>query len=175
MEPSTKTELADLLLDHYPAMIGRARSILASRADAEDVVQDVAERLLTAPHLLAGVERFGGWLLTVITRRCVDLIRRDRRAQDYKKARAQEEPEPQEDESPFALVEDEEQARALARAVNELSPDLRFALVENELEGKTFRQIAAETGIPAGTLMARKYRAVAEVRRRLIGEADPVA
>ena len=56
---------------------------------------------------------------------------------------------------------------AVADAVKHLEAPLRFAFVENELEGKTFKEIAAESGIPMGTLMARKQRAIEAIRSEL--------
>jgi RNA polymerase sigma factor (sigma-70 family) len=68
---------------------------------------------------------------------------------------------------PATLMEREEVADLVAEAIDRLSPSERDAFTMNELEGLTFREISAATGIPMGTLMARKKRAVESIRRHL--------
>jgi DNA-directed RNA polymerase specialized sigma24 family protein len=98
----------------------------------------------------------------------VDLVREDRR-REGKEAAGGGGGSPRRAD-PAELAEQEELARAVARAVDALPEDLRWAFVGNALEEKTFREMSAESGVPTGTLMARKARAVellrAELRRR---------
>ena len=55
----------------------------------------------------------------------------------------------------------------LDAALDELPEEQRLAFVANELEGRSFRELAAETGVPLNTLLARKHTAVRHLRRRL--------
>lgn len=158
-------DLAETLGDHGPALLRAARSLLRTEADAEDAVQDAMVAVLRAPHLLGLVERTGGWLYTVVRRRCLDILRRGT-------LRSEERAEALEalfDDAPDAAehLERQELVLAVADAVSRLDAPLRFAFVENALEGRTFKEISAESGIPMGTLMARKYRAVEAIRKRL--------
>jgi RNA polymerase sigma-70 factor (ECF subfamily) len=64
-------------------------------------------------------------------------------------------------------LERHELVTAVANAVKHLDEPMRFALMENELEGRTFKDMAAKSGIPMGTLMARKHRALEAIRNEL--------
>jgi RNA polymerase sigma factor (sigma-70 family) len=159
-------QLADLLGEHGGALVRAAKGLVRSEADAEDAVQDALVAALTAPHLFAVVENAGGWLYTLVRRRCVDILRRDRVRQSEERREALEELF---DEAPQAreYLERQELVAAVAGAVKHLDETLRFAFVENALEGGTFKEIAAQSGIPMGTLMARKQRAVAAIKAEL--------
>jgi len=71
-EIETAPELADILVGHSTEMLGRARRIARSEADAEDAV-------LRAPHVRGAVERLGAWLLALVRRRCADIVREETR------------------------------------------------------------------------------------------------
>ncbi len=55
----------------------------------------------------------------------------------------------------------------LDAALEELPEEQRFAFVAHELEGRSFRELASETGVPVNTLLSRKHYAVLHLRRRL--------
>jgi len=158
------SELAGVLAGHAPEMLRQARRAVRSEADAEDAVQEVFLAVLRAPHVLGAVERLGAWLLTLVRRRCVDIVREERRRTGLHERAASARAEAQGD---GVLDAADDLCREVARAVEELPRELRTPLVANVLEEKTFRQIASETGISMGTLMARKARAVALVREEL--------
>ena len=165
MQHRDEQGIAEALTSHYRDMIGRARRILRSELDAEDAVQEVMLAVLRAPHILAGVERLGAWLLTLVHRRCVDIIRANMRRREIESddevteffARA-EEAEPRERDERVRVVQD---------AIGALPEALRLAFVENALDGLTFREMSERSGIPMGTLMARKKRAVDRIRAYL--------
>jgi RNA polymerase sigma factor (sigma-70 family) len=167
-EPRAEHPAAAILAEHGREMLRRARRALGSDADADDAVQEVMLSLVRAPHVLGAVERIGAWLLALVHRRCVDLVRVDRRREGKETAGGAGGSPLGAD--PAELAEQEELARAVARAVDALPEELRRAFVGNALEEKTFREMSAESGVPMGTLMARKARAVdllrAELRRR---------
>jgi RNA polymerase sigma factor (sigma-70 family) len=158
-----------LFVSQGPALVRRARAVMRSEADAEDAVQEAMLSLLRAPHVLGGVERLAGWIFTVVRRRCADIARSDSRRRS-----AEAEAEEQvgvEDlfdvDDPAALMERDEVADAVAEVVEGLPGELRFAFMGNALDGRTFRELAEESGVPAGTLMARKKRAVDRIRHEL--------
>ncbi len=153
------------LWDYYPALLKKARYLLHEEADAEDVVQDVVLSLLDAPNLLQGVERLGAWLQTVVHRRCVDFIRGKVRRRTHLEQQRQQQSEALPDQGDN--LESEALAEALESAILSLNEDLRFAFVEQAIKEKTFAEISAESGIPTGTLMARKQRAVAAMKATL--------
>ena len=158
--------IATLFVEYGDQLVARARRVMGSEADAEDAVQEVMLTLLDAPHLLATVESLGGWLLTMARRRAIDLVRSDARRS------AREASDTVEDlfagvPDPAEWMERDEVAHAVANAVEELPHAQRAAFVANALDGRTFKEISEETGVPMGTLMARKKRAVDHIRGRL--------
>jgi RNA polymerase sigma factor (sigma-70 family) len=169
-DPDTPT--IDVILNgYYPSLVRRARQVLRSDADAEDAAQEVLLQLVKAPHILGGVERLGAWLYTLVYRRCVDIVRGGVRRRDRETRAGAEELFAGRD--PEEMMEREEVCAAVARAVDDLEAPLRFAFVENVLEGRTFRQISKQSGIPMGTLMARKKKAVDQIRRQLRRQGLP--
>lgn len=157
--------IEEIFAGRYQELVGRARAIVRSEADAEDAVQDAMLSLVTAPHVLSTVEQIGAWLITVVRRRCVDIIRRDSTRRDHEAASGLE--DLFEGADPSELVESERFARALAREVEALPGDLRTAFVENALDGLTFERMSERSGVPMGTLMARKKKAVDTIREKL--------
>jgi DNA-directed RNA polymerase specialized sigma24 family protein len=115
-------------------------------ADAEDILQEVFYELVRANRLLMPIGHLTGWLFQVARNRITDLIRKER-------------PEPLELEE-------------LRRALEELPPEQREVFVAHELEGKSFKEIAAESGVNLNTLLSRKRYAVLHLRERLRGIHD---
>lgn len=74
---------------------------------------------------------------------------------------------------PAKEVENERLAKNLALAIESLTPELQLAFVGNAVDGLTFRELSEITGIPMGTLMARKAKAVQCLRNRLYSEGLP--
>jgi RNA polymerase sigma factor (sigma-70 family) len=159
-------DLAELFGDYGGALVRAARKLVRSDADAEDAVQDAMVAILRAPHLPAIIENTGGWLYTLVRRRCVDLLRKGSTRRSEEREAAFETLFAEEPDASTQWEQHELVAR-VAEAVKRLDEPLRFAFVENALEGKTFKEISKESGVPMGTLMARKQRAVAEIRAAL--------
>jgi RNA polymerase sigma factor (sigma-70 family) len=166
------TDIAALYGEHSETLRERALAETGSAADADDLVQDVMLRLLDAPSLLAPVERIGAWLLTLVRRRAIDLWRSETRRQLREKdedvtALFADLPDPE------ALLESDEVAAIVSRAIGELDPELREVFVANALDGRSFRELSVETGVPMGTLMARKKKAADAIRARLRRQGIP--
>ncbi|MHC4780907.1 MAG: RNA polymerase sigma factor [Planctomycetota bacterium] len=158
--------IAELFTRHGEDMVRWARKTLHSETDAEDVVQDVLLALLRAPHMLTGVERLSSWLFTLVRRKSVDFIRREvnRRGREEIVGLG----EVFEGTDPALWMEREEFSEAFAEAVDALPGALRSVFVLNGLRDRTFREISEETGVPMGTLMARKKNAVEILRGILL-------
>jgi RNA polymerase sigma-70 factor (ECF subfamily) len=123
--------------------------------------------VLEAPHVVPTIESLLGWLYTLVRRRCVDIIRQDVSRKAREAAAVGMEVLFTGAPDPATLMEREEVSDLVAEAIDRLSPSERDAFAMNELEGLTFREISAATGIPMGTLMARKKRAIESIRRHL--------
>jgi RNA polymerase sigma factor (sigma-70 family) len=143
--------------------------------DAEDILQEVFYELVEANRLLMPIGHVTGWLFRVARNRITDLFRRVEPESLSDAAAGDEGDElPRLEDllpSPDAGPE-EEYARnvllaALELAVDELPKDQREVFVAHELEGRSFREMAASTGVSVNTLLSRKRYAVRRLRERL--------
>ena len=142
---------------------------------AEDILQDVFYRLVEANRLLMPIEHVTGWLFTVARNRITDLFRQQRPAPFTDLATTDEDDEelrfedllPSSEAGPDALYLRRALLEELLAALGELPPEQRAVFVGHELEGRSFRQMAEETGVSINTLLARKRYAVRHLRERL--------
>ena len=155
----------------------RLRSFIRRRVpdpgDAEDVLQDVFSALVEANRLLMPIEHVSGWLFRVARNRITDLFRR-KKAQSLADVAsaggeelAWEELLPSPDAGPDERYAGNVLLDELAIALDELPPEQREVFVAHELEGRSFKEIAADTGIAVNTLLSRKHYAVLRLRKRL--------
>lgn len=133
-------------------------------ADVDDVLQDVFSRLVEANRLLMPIEQVTGWLFTVARNRITDLFRRSR---DEDEDLDVDELLASDDTEPDALFAQRELVGELEAAIAELPDEQRAVFVAHELEGRSFKSIAEETGVGINTLLSRKRYAVLRLRERL--------
>lgn len=150
------------------------RRRVPDRGDAEDILQDVFSRLVEANRLLMPIDHITGWLYRVARNRIVDLFR-EKRPESLNEAISDEDDEgltfedllPSPDAGPEAQYARRALLDELADALAELPAEQRQVFVAHELEGRSFKEIAAETGVKVNTLLARKRYAVLHLRARL--------
>jgi RNA polymerase sigma factor (sigma-70 family) len=143
--------------------------------DAEDILQDVFYRLVEANRLLMPIEHVTGWLFRVARNRITDLFRKKEPENFSELELGDEEDEllqfedllPSPDAGPEAVYARNVLLRELERAVGELPKDQREVFVAHELEGHSFKELSAESGVSVNTLLARKRYAVLHLRERL--------
>lgn len=155
------------------------RRRVPDREEAEDILQEVFYELIAAYRLMKPVEQVSAWLFRVARNRIVDFFRARRpeslsaeagssqnedgsgagqRREDLLVSRYAE---------PDEALDQQLLSDALEEALAELTPEQRQAFVGNELEGRSFKDLSAETGVGVNTLLARKHYAVLRLRRRL--------
>jgi RNA polymerase sigma factor (sigma-70 family) len=143
--------------------------------DAEDVLQDVFYRLVEANRLLMPIEHVTGWLFRVARNRITDLFRKKKPELFSDAVSEDEEGEtlqiedllPSPDAGPEALYFRNLLLDELALALDELPDEQREVFVAHELEGRSFKELAEETGVSVNTLLSRKRYAVLHLRERL--------
>ena len=154
---------------------GFIRRRVADEGDAEDVLQDVFYELVEAQRLMKPIEEVGAWLFRVARNRITDLFRK-KKLDPMPDARAPEEggepvsledllPAPE--AGPEALYARRVLLEELDAALDELPEEQRDVFVAHELEGRSFKELAAETGLSVNTLLSRKRYAVLHLRERL--------
>jgi len=148
----------EVVLPHLDAAFNYARWLTKNEADAEDVVQDAYVRALRFFSSLRG-EDARAWLLTIV--RNTWYGRFPRRAGGGVMIVADEDPDSRADGSPDpeAQLIQQQTVDEVRRALEALPADFREALVLRELEGLSYKEIAAIVGIPLGTVMSRLARA----------------
>ena len=142
--------------------------------DAEDILQDVFYELVEANRMLMPIEHVTGWLFRVARNRITDLFRKRKPESFSGTAGATEDDEvlwedllPSPDAGPEALYARNVLLDGLESAVYELPEEQREVFVAHELDGRSFKEIAAETGVSVNTLLSRKRYAVLRLRERL--------
>jgi len=143
--------------------------------DAEDILQDVFYELVEANRLLMPIEHVTAWLFRVARNRITDLFRKKRPESFSDAAITDEDDEaaqfedllPSPDAGPEALYVRSVLLDELELAVHELPQEQREVFVAHELEGRSFKEIAARTGVSVNTLLSRKRYAVLHLRKRL--------
>ena len=146
--------------------------------DAEDILQDVFYELVEANHLLMPIEHLTGWLFRVARNRITDLFRKKKPESFSSTAAAHKKTDddeflrlddllPSPDAGPDALYARNLLLDELESAVAELPDEQREVFVRHELEGRSFKQMAADTGVSVNTLLSRKRYAVLHLRERL--------
>jgi RNA polymerase sigma factor (sigma-70 family) len=157
----------------------RLRNFIRKRVpdprDAEDILQDVFYELVEANRLLMPIDHVTGWLFRVARNRIIDLFRR-KKPERFSDAVVPDNDDdllsfedllPSPDAGPEALYARKVLLDELALAVDELPEEQRDVFVGHELEGRSFREMAAETGVSVNTLLSRKRYAVRHLRERL--------
>src|SRR5581483_3502867 len=145
--------------------------------DAEDILQDVFYELVEANRLLMPIEHVTGWLFRVARNRITDLFRKKKPESFSNAAVAQDEDEllyledllPSPDALPDALYARSVLLDELEVALEELPEEQREVFIAHELDGRSFKDMADETGVSINTLLSRKRYAVLHLRERLKG------
>ncbi|HET7843252.1 MAG TPA: sigma-70 family RNA polymerase sigma factor, partial [Xanthomonadales bacterium] len=142
----------------------------------EDLLHQVFFEFVEATRLLAPIEQAGAWLLRVARNRIVDRFRRKAVrgrtvgsgivGEDGEDATTLAELLPAGD-SPEGALARELLVEELAAALDDLPEAQRAVFVAHELEGRSFAELAAESGEPVNTLLSRKHYAVRRLRERL--------
>lgn len=148
------------------------RRYVPDAGDAEDILQDVFFELVEAVRLLKPIEQVGAWLFRVARNRIIDRFRkrapaprRDVSVDD--RALALGDLLPSREAGPEALYARGVLLDEIEAALDELPAEQRDVFIAHELEGRSFKELAAETGVNVNTLLSRKHYAVVHLRRRL--------
>jgi len=183
MAATRERRLAEAVAEERGRLLRFIRRRVADAGDAEDILQDVLAEFVEAYRLPVPIERLGAWLFRVARNRIIDRFRKQRPqplsslpgiAGDDADAEtvlddllpATERAGPEAQYARRVLVE------ALEAALEELPPAQRDVFIAHELDGRSFKDMAAESGLSINTLLARKRYAVLHLRERLQGLYD---
>src|SRR5437762_10839668 len=168
-------QISEIIAEERSRLRNFIRRRVPDPADAEDIVQEVFYELVEANRLLMPIEHVTGWLFRVARNRITDLFRK-KKPEPFSDAAVEDEDGqvlqiedllPSPDAGPEALYARNLLLDELESAVDELPEEQRKVFVAHELEGRSFKEIATQTGVGVNTLLSRKRYAVLHLRERL--------
>ncbi len=169
--PPRQLRFREVAHPHLEAAHALARGLTGGAADSEDIVQEACLRAFRA------IEQFKGsnpraWFLTIVRHMAYDWMRRQRYSPELpcELSAFEHLPALQIHETPESLACRAQQADAVNQAVESLPIVFRHMLALRYDTGLTYQQIADLTGVPAGTVMSRLWRA----RRQLLAHLESV-
>ncbi|MES1240430.1 MAG: sigma-70 family RNA polymerase sigma factor [Acidobacteriota bacterium] len=173
--PEQDRQISGIIAEERARLLNFIRRRVPDPADVEDIVQDVFSELVEANRLLMPIEHVTGWLFRVARNRITDLFRK-KRPETFADAAVEDEDGealriedllPSPDAGPDALYLRNLLLDELELALDELPDEQREVFVAHELEGRSFKELAAESGTNLNTLLSRKRYAVLHLRERL--------
>jgi RNA polymerase sigma factor (sigma-70 family) len=175
-------QIAEVIAEERPRLRNFIRRRVPNEEDVDDLLQEVFSELVEAYRLLTPIDFVTGWLYRVARNRITDLFRKKKPENFSDLAVADEEggfltiddllPSP--DDGPEALYVRNALLDELEQALAELPREQRDVFVAHELEGRSFKEMSAETGVSVNTLLSRKRYAVLHLRHRLQNIHDEV-
>ena len=167
--------ISDVVTREQSRLRNFIRRRVADPLDAEDILLDVFHRLVEANRVLMPIDHVTGWLFRVARNRIIDLFRKKQpdmvgdspTVDENDELLGLEELLPSPDAGPEALYARGVLVEELESAIDELPEEQREVFVAHELEGRSFKEMAAETGVSVNTLLSRKRYAVQHLRERL--------
>ena len=175
MAPEQDQPISDVVERERSRLRNFIRRRVPDPRDAEDILQEVFYELVEANRLLMPIEHVTGWLFRVARNRIIDLFR-TKRPESFSDAVVSDEDDDRlqlEDLLPSVVREagvltpGHVLLDAVESAIDELPKEQREVFVAHELEGRSFKEMAAETGVSVNTLLSRKRYAVRHLRERL--------
>lgn len=167
--------ISEIIAEERSRLRNFIRRRVPDLSDAEDIVQEVFYKLVEANRLLMPIEHVTGWLFRVARNRITDLLRK-KKPDSFSDAAVEDEDGellqiedllPSPDAGPEALYVRNVLLDELELALDELPDEQREVFVAHELEGRSFKELSAESGVNVNTLLSRKRYAVLYLRERL--------
>jgi RNA polymerase sigma factor (sigma-70 family) len=169
-------QITEVIVREQPRLRNFIRTWVPEEADVEDVLQEVFFELIEAQRMMTPLRQAGAWLFRVARNRITDLFRR-RGAEVRRLAPLERDPDdealaleewlPAMEDGPEAAYARRVLMEELDAALGELPPEQRAVFIAHELEGRSFKELSAASGLPVNTLLSRKHYAVLHLRQRL--------
>jgi len=168
-------QLSEIVAEERSRLRNFIRRRVPDPRDAEDILQEVFYELVEANRLLMPIEHVTGWLFRVARNRITDLFRK-KKPETFSDAAVEDQDGevlkiedllPSPDAGPEALYARHVLLDELELALDELPDEQREVFIAHELEGRSFKEMAAEAGVNVNTLLSRKRYAVLHLRERL--------
>jgi RNA polymerase sigma factor (sigma-70 family) len=168
--------LAEIIARERARLLGFIRRRVPNLGDAEDILQDVFFEFTQAWGLPEPIEQIGAWLARVARNRIIDRFRKKREepwpgesadGEDGQDELCLDQALPDPDGGPEAAYARAVLLEAISAALDELPANERDVFIAHELEGRSFKEMAARSGVSVNTLLGWKRRAKLHLRSRL--------
>jgi RNA polymerase sigma factor (sigma-70 family) len=169
-----RSKLVGFIHSEYARFVGYVRKMIDDTADrdGEDIVQEVIGNIFNLADVNAPIENLSAYCYQALRNRVVDYLRKRKmgtvsleevvlEACDLRLTDLLYDPR----DNPMVELEKKEMLHFLFEAIEALNEDQRAVLIETEFEGRTYEALAREWGVPVGTLLARKSRALVRLRK----------
>jgi len=169
-------QISEIIAEQRSRLRNFIRKRVPNEADAEDLLQEVFFEVIEAYRLMEPVQQWGAWMFKVARNRIIDLFRKKRLGTfGNDRVAVSEEGEtlrledvlPSPDAGPAEAYARTVLLDELEEVLDELPEEQREVFTAHEIEGYSFKEIAARTGVSVNTLLSRKHYAVVHLRRRL--------
>lgn len=168
LQAQERSRFEQLVLPHLDAALNLARWLLRSRSDAEDLSQEAVLRAYRFFNSFRGGDA-RAWLLQIVRNTCYTWLEKKRPLELMDEFDEELHQRPSESPEALAILADDRER--LKRVLESLPARLREVLVLRELEGCSYKEIAAITSIPIGTVMSTLARARERLQRALASSA----
>jgi RNA polymerase sigma factor (sigma-70 family) len=155
----------EFLRREHSRLVRYVRRLIDDAADreAEDIVQDVMLGIFDRADITIPIENLSAYVYRAIRNKVIDIFRKK------KDEILLQEEIPDTSYNTEDKVERKELIDHVYQAIDSLSPQSRAVVIATEFEGRSFRELSEEWEIPIGTLLARKSRALQQIREKLTG------
>ena len=167
-----ESKIARLIAVEREKLVGYVRRFIDDTADrdGEDIVQDVVLNIFNRADITIPIENMTAYIYQALRNRIIDYLRKKKETVSLDEGWSKDKGLPLSHilPDPAANIIDDslrlEIRQNLFKALSVLSDEQRAVLMATELEDRTFRELSEEWGIPLGTLLARKSRALKKIR-----------
>ena len=168
-------QISEIVVKERSRLRNFIRRRVPDPSEVEDILQDVFYKLVEANRLLMPIEHVTGWLFSVARNRITDLLRK-KKPETFSDAAMEDESGellhledllPSPEAGPEAQYLRNVLLDELEVAIDELPGKQREILIAHEMDGRSFKEMSAETGVSVNTLISRKRYAVLYLRERL--------
>jgi RNA polymerase sigma factor (sigma-70 family) len=174
-QQSDDRRILDAFARYRARLANFIRRRVPDQGEAEDILQEVFYELVAAYRLFEPVEEASAWLFRVARNRITDFFRRKKPQLFADRAVRIEDGEsllfedllPSPDAGPEAAYARSVLLEEIEAALDELPAEQRAAFVAHELEGRSFKELAAQAGVSVNAMVLRKHHAVLQLRQRL--------
>ena len=172
VETQRRRSIDRIVRDYRQRLLSFIRWLAPTRADAEDILQDVLYQFTVSFDDIRSLEDVAAWLFRVARNRVTDLARKPSLGRRWDPASGEEsylleELLPDPSANPERQFMQGEMAQAIEAALEALPAPQRDVFIWHELQGMSFNEMADLTGEPLSTLLSRKRYAVLALRARL--------